>query len=79
MGQAVKLCGPFRAAWARLPRQDRDRYQRSVQRLEENVRAATQPLPPEIVARLNATTQPVLDKLGNSFDYYESPENDRTR
>jgi len=52
---------------------------RSVRRLEDNVRAAAQPLPPEIVARLNATTQPVLDKLGNSFDYYESLENNRTR
>lgn len=52
---------------------------RSVRRLEDNVRAAAQPLPPEIVAKLNAATKPVLDKLGNSFDYYESLENNRTR
>jgi aryl-alcohol dehydrogenase-like predicted oxidoreductase len=52
---------------------------RSVRRLEDNVRAASQPLAPEIVAKLNAVTQPVLDKLGNSFDYYESFENNRTR
>lgn len=52
---------------------------RSVRRLEENVRAAAATLPPEIVAKLNAVTKPVLDKLGNSFDYYESFENNRTR
>jgi myo-inositol catabolism protein IolS len=52
---------------------------RSVRRLEENVRAATEALPPEIVDRLNTVTQPVLDKLGPSFDYYESVAHDRTR
>jgi aryl-alcohol dehydrogenase-like predicted oxidoreductase len=52
---------------------------RSVRRLEDNVGAAVQPLPAEIVAKLNAATKPVLDKLGNSFDYYESFENNRTR
>ena len=29
--------------------------------------------------QLNVMTQPVLDKLGDSFDYYESFENNRTR
>jgi hypothetical protein len=43
------------------------------------VRAAAQPLPPDVMHRLNVTTQPVLDKLGDSFDYYESYENNRTR
>jgi aryl-alcohol dehydrogenase-like predicted oxidoreductase len=52
---------------------------RSVRKLEENVRAAAAPLPPEVVAKLNQATQPLLDKLGNSFDYYESYENNRTR
>jgi aryl-alcohol dehydrogenase-like predicted oxidoreductase len=52
---------------------------RSVRRLEENIRAAHEPLPPEIFERLHAATQPLLEKLGDSFDYYESVENDRTR
>jgi len=52
---------------------------RSVDKLEANVRAVEQPLSPEIVARLNAITNPLKDRLGRSFDYYESPENDRTR
>ena len=52
---------------------------RSVRRLEENVRAAAEPLPPDVIAALNAVTTPVLYRLGNSFDYYESFENNRTR
>ena len=52
---------------------------RSVRKLEDNVRASAEPLPSEIVEELNRVTQPVLDTLGNSFDYYESFENDRTR
>ncbi len=36
-------------------------------------------LPPETVARLNAITDPLKQRLGPSFDYYESPENDRTQ
>jgi hypothetical protein len=31
------------------------------------------------MARLNAVTQPLKERLGRSFDYYEGPENDRTR
>ena len=46
---------------------------------EENARAAAEPLASEIIAALNAATKPVLDSLGNSFDYYESFENNRTR
>jgi aryl-alcohol dehydrogenase-like predicted oxidoreductase len=42
---------------------------RRVSKLDANVRAATAPLPSDIVRRLNAVTQPVLDKLGASFDY----------
>jgi aryl-alcohol dehydrogenase-like predicted oxidoreductase len=52
---------------------------RSVNELEANVRAVAQPLPADVVARLNAITDPLKERLGRSFDYYESPENDRTR
>jgi len=52
---------------------------RSVRKLEEDVRAAETSLPPEIVTRLNAATQPLLEKLGDSFDFYESRANNRTR
>jgi hypothetical protein len=50
-----------------------------VRKLEENVRAAAEPLPAELVEKLNLATRQVLEKLGNSFDYYESFENNRTR
>jgi aryl-alcohol dehydrogenase-like predicted oxidoreductase len=52
---------------------------RKVAKLDENVRAAARPLAPDIIQTLNRVTQPVLDKLGDSFDYYESVENNRTR
>jgi len=52
---------------------------RSVDKLELNARAAEQPLPVEVVERLNAITDPLKELLGRSFDFYESPENDRTR
>jgi aryl-alcohol dehydrogenase-like predicted oxidoreductase len=52
---------------------------RSVGKLEANVRAVERPLPADLVARLDAITDPLKDRLGPGFDYYESPENDRTR
>lgn len=52
---------------------------RSVRKLEDNVAAAAAPLPLDIVARLSAITEPLLAKLGPSFDYYETAANDRTR
>lgn len=52
---------------------------RGVRRLEANVLAAAHPLPTEIVEKLNIVTKPLLDRLGNSFDYYESLTNNRTR
>ena len=52
---------------------------RSVQRLESNVRAAEEPLPAEIIEKLNAVTDPLKEKMGPSFDYFESAANDRTR
>jgi aryl-alcohol dehydrogenase-like predicted oxidoreductase len=51
---------------------------RSVAALKENIRAALAPLDPALVAELNRATQPLLDALGPSFDYYENPANDRT-
>jgi aryl-alcohol dehydrogenase-like predicted oxidoreductase len=51
---------------------------RNVQELHQNIKAAQEPLIPEIIEELNAVTQPLLEKLGPSFDYYENPANDRT-
>ena len=52
---------------------------RSVSKLEANVRAVEHPLSTEMVRRLNAITDPLKERLGRSFDYYEGPDNDRTR
>ncbi len=51
---------------------------RNVEALKENIRSACSPLAPEIIAELNQISQPVLQALGPSFDYYENPFNDRT-
>jgi len=50
---------------------------RSVEELDENIEAAELRLSPEAVARLDALTAPVLQKLGYSADYYEDGENNR--
>jgi myo-inositol catabolism protein IolS len=52
---------------------------RKVSRLDENVRAAAHPLAPDLLEALNVVTRPLLERLGDSFDYYESLENNRTR
>ncbi len=52
---------------------------RTVAQLESNLRAAEQPLPEDVVARLREITRPLMERLGRSFDYYEGPHNDRTR
>ena len=52
---------------------------RTVAQLEANLRDVARPLAADVVTRLNAVTQPLKERLGRSFDYYESPENDRTR
>ncbi len=52
---------------------------RNLDELESNVAAVAQPLEPEIVTKLNAATAALLDRLGSSFDYYESTAADRTR
>ena len=51
---------------------------RNVSELEANVKAVNSPLNKEIKAELDQITLPVMEKLGNHFDYYESAENDRT-
>ncbi len=52
---------------------------RNLLELQQNIKAAKEPLAPEIIEELNAATKPLLEKLGPSFDYYENPANDRTR
>lgn len=52
---------------------------RNLKELQENVQAASLPLERRVVQDLNQATQPLLRKLGPSFDYYESTANDRTR
>lgn len=52
---------------------------RNVAALAENIRAASTPLDPAVVDELNAITAPLREAMGPSFDYYESPANDRTR
>ena len=52
---------------------------RNVRQLKANLKAAEEPLDQKTIAALNEITQPLLVKLGPSFDYYEDPENDRTK
>lgn len=52
---------------------------RNVAALQENIEAARERLSPAIIAELNRVTQPLADKLGPSFDYYENLANDRTK
>jgi myo-inositol catabolism protein IolS len=51
---------------------------RNIKELEANVKAANSPLNKEVREELDRITLPVMEKLGNHFDYYESAENDRT-
>lgn len=51
---------------------------RNVSELNANVKAVHSPLNKAIKAELDRITLPVMEKLGNHFDYYESAENDRT-
>jgi myo-inositol catabolism protein IolS len=52
---------------------------RNINELEANVMAVQNPLSNAIKAELDRITLPVMEKLGNHFDYYESAENDRTK
>ena len=51
---------------------------RNVKELEANVKTTAEPLPAGIIEKLNKATKALMDKLGSSFDYYESTENNRT-
>ena len=52
---------------------------RNVAQIEANAAAGAESLPADVVARLNAVTQPLKEKLGPSLDYYEHTSQDRTR
>ena len=52
---------------------------RNSKELEANVKAVSESLPGEIKEELDKVTRPVMEKLGNHFDYYESAQNDRTK
>jgi len=45
--------------------------------LLENIEAAGIILPPDITAKINSVSLPVLKKLGNNADYYENTKNSR--
>ena len=51
---------------------------RNISELEANAEAVNSPLSKEIRDELDRITLPLMEKLGNHFDYYESAENDRT-
>ena len=50
---------------------------RTVEELDENILAASLTLAPDIITQIDRVSRPVLDKLGNNADYYESAENSR--
>jgi len=52
---------------------------RTGQQLEANAAAAAGALSEEAVRRLGRVTETLKDKLGPSFDYFESTDSDRTR
>ena len=47
--------------------------------LKRNIEASQGQLTREIIEELNQITQPLLELLGPCFDYYEHPDNDRTK
>lgn len=51
---------------------------RNIDELTSNANAIRTPISRDIKAELDRITLPVMEKLGNHFDYYESAENDRT-
>ena len=50
---------------------------RNISQLEENARAASISLSPEIIKRLDDLTEPLLKKLGSNPDYYQGGERKR--
>mgnify|MGYP000843911891 CR=1 FL=1 len=51
---------------------------RNTDQLNENILTVNEPLDPELKVELDEITLPLMKKMGNHFDYYESKENDRT-
>ncbi len=51
---------------------------RNARQLEENAQAFASPLSGDVVRRLDDITRPLKEKMGSSFDYWESQANDRT-
>jgi aryl-alcohol dehydrogenase-like predicted oxidoreductase len=51
---------------------------RNVEELQANVRSVDGSLSKDIKEELDRATLPLVEALGNHFDYYESAENDRT-
>ncbi|MDK2971388.1 MAG: hypothetical protein PWP23_1143 [Candidatus Sumerlaeota bacterium] len=52
---------------------------RNVAQLESNIQGVTLKLSDDVLARLDATTRPVFDKLGSDADYWQSGSNSRIR
>lgn len=52
---------------------------RNLEQLEANMRGASLVLSPQVVARLDALTQPLLDRLGANADYFQGDRDSRTR
>ncbi len=50
---------------------------RNSSQLRENIQACSFSLSPEVVAQLDALTEPLLRKLGSNPDYYQGGENSR--
>jgi aryl-alcohol dehydrogenase-like predicted oxidoreductase len=50
---------------------------RNTVQLEENAKALSVKLPPEVKERIDRVSQAVLDKLGSNPDYYENSKNSR--
>ena len=51
---------------------------RNMHELEANVKSVREPLGNDLKCELDKITCPIIEKLGNHLDYYESAENDRT-
>ena len=51
---------------------------RNIRELEANVKSVKEPLCRNLKEELDKITYPIMEKLGNHLDYYESAENDRT-
>ena len=52
---------------------------RNRRQLESNIKAVNGALTKDVKEELDRITFPLMEKLGNHFDYYESAQNDRTK